>query len=477
MEERKLIGKLKRFKHIIFCFISLCLAIVCCYGFIVPKNLSNVFADDDRSLKNIEILNIQSTTNSSSSYNKSLIKKGTAEFVDGKIYVPSKSNDANAEMKFFVSETSFGVNNSLFMWVYIPDLTIQDLKISLFDKDDNFLNWNLRGGLLSTANYELSFYDMLLEYEQYIKKGWKLLELSYLDAKKQGNLSKISSISIQYSYDNEYKIFNDFSVINMFVADRTNSSSGIIDKQDFVVYADKMNVLDERTNFYIGESITLNSARDFFEYVIIGKQNILDDLSGYTWNIVVTKPSGNDVLTFSKKQNIAFAEKGYYSIDFILTTLENATYPIVSKDYRFFSENFVFGYFQKSNNNFIIGSNNVLELTISDDFVLDENTLLDIQILDNEIICLNKYEIIGNKAYITVSAEKLGTTTISVVAKGKKIGETQTKNYKVEISSTVVDVPKQYNETALWVVFGVLMAGFVVYLIILFVKSRRFGVN
>lgn len=466
----------KAIKNILFVF----MVIVCCLPFFVNNNISLLVNATDMRFQNKVDVEINSYSGCNVQKNNSLIKKGTADFIDGKIYENQIGSQSNEEINLFLKNEGFSYSKSLFMWIFIPDTTIQDLIISAFDSNGNKISWKFRGSsMFSSSNYKNSLYDLIIENSSQITAGWKLLELSVFDTENTlSMIDSISLISIKYSFNNEFNIAEKFSVLTPFIADSKNNKSKILENQSYAVYADKKDLFDNKTNVYLGDKLTINSAKNFFEYVIVGKQNILENSEGFAWNIIIDKPSGVDVKPFYKKIDINFLEVGNYNIDLMLTSNEYPDYALITRDYSFSCEEFQFGYFQKKNNNLLLGHESVLILTFSNDFELDEHTNIEFLIENKETVLVGGYEMKDGKVYLTLKGNKVGNSIVKVKATGIKTGEKTAKEYEIEISTNVIKTSdNSQDKNLVWIIGGIILSGFAIYLLILFVKSRRFGVK
>jgi len=444
------------------------------------KNNQVAFAETTEFLNQHNIV-INSTAGSSRVQNDCLVKKGTNEFYDSFIYSCQNTNGSNADMIFSISQADFSGDKSFFIWVFIPSLLVQDLVVELSD-GTNSLVWRLAGTEINdNISYNFSLVDAITDYNGKLSKGWKLLQLSKSDAvkKQEASLEIISSIKISYGFltDSDTQDDAEFAVCYPFVADKLGDDSGVVLHQDYVVYAEKDSFLSSTSSVYVDDKIQFSSAKDFFEYAIIGKQNVLSNLSGYVWNITLSPPSGTaQILTFDRKIEIEFSSAGYYLLDIMLTTIDQDYYPLISEAVSIYAEPFAFGYFQKSSYNFVLESKNLLVLTLSKDFKLNNDDEMLISVGDKKIADATYY-IENDKVYITIDAKELGSTNLSVSASGIKTGNGQAQTYELVVQLNIVNAEQNASNVALWVIFGVLMTGFIIYLVILFVKSRRFSVK
>lgn len=453
-------------------------AIFCCKYFSFAKN-------EIANASHIEILNekqilINTTSGILRAQNNSLIKKGTNEYIGDYIYSPINSNGNNMIMSFSFENNTLEDNQMLCIWVYIPSVLVQDLSITISNESSQII-WKFDGVEISehqTGN--LSLIDLIEEFNGSLSQGWKLLSLSKNDStsKTGTELNYFSSLKIDYGMSvlGEDNDDEEFSICYPFIADKISEKSSIIDSQSYIIYAEKDIFIKENTTMYIGEKLTINSIKNVFVYVVIGKQNILDNQSGYVWNATLTLPSGTrQSLTFDKKIDITLETNGYYLLDITLTNIEQDYLPIVSRSVNIKVEKFVFGFFNKSDFNIAVGKTSVIDFYLSKDFEFEDNQIK-IKASDDNILKL-EYELIDNKIRIYVGAQNLGSSTLTLSISGKQKNLTETKEYSETININVLNEKSESNNTILFVVFGVMITGIVVYIIISFVKSRRFGVK
>ena len=306
MIERKLTGKLKIFKKINQIIIASLLAIIVSIPFLMVFNTTRVAFAENQTIENQKQIEVVSALNASRKKNKSLIKIGTSEIYDIYNYIPNtNSSGKNLTINLNINQISFDQNESLFMWMFIPSVILSDLIVSVSDVNGNSLEWRIEGSETSNDNeFNLSLSEILTAYDGQISRGWKLIEFSRNDAIAVGNeLENIDNILVCYSFVNlpEQIDNSDFEVGYSFVAKAKNLTSQVVDKQEYVVYAEKENFLETQNSIYIGDKVIFQKISDFFSYVIVGKQNILENSSGYVWNIKLSTPSGtNKTLTLLK---------------------------------------------------------------------------------------------------------------------------------------------------------------------------------
>lgn len=481
MEERKLTGKLKIFKFNLRKILCFCLAILCCLPFFAhSNNLLKTNAVNENEFVNVSEIKINSSLNCNKEKNKSLIKKGTSDFVSEYTYSPKQdANENNQTMIFSTDIVEFNDNQSLFLWVFIPNIIVQDLTIIVSDNGFNSMTWNFSGLRITASNDSLSLISLIESYHGSVKRGWKLLELAKEDAIVEGSSTfEIKTLSIKVGYNDELETKDDseFAMTYPFLANKLKNKTNITTHQGYVVYAEKQSFLDAKESLYVDDKIEINSIKDLFSYVVIGKQNILENQSGYVWNILLTKPSGaTQTISLDRKIDIIFEESGYYLIDVNLTTSDQDFYSLVSENYNIYVEKFSFGYFQKNEYKIIKDTQNQIVFSLADNFSIEEDSDIVVEIADKNIFDATYY-LENGKIYLNILAKNEGKSNLKISVSGMKLNETQNEIYQSEIN-IIVEEAKSPSYLAIWVVFWCLIFGLIVYLIILFVKSRRFGVK
>ena len=476
-------GKLKIFSKFVLKVFAAILAIVCCLPFMMFEKIKCNKAFAENEIQNTSPLKINTALNVNRETNRSLVKKGTDEFFDGYIYSVKADSDAGyLTMNFSVDVVDFNDSKSLYLWVFLPSLTMPDIVVVANDSSNaSSLSWRLKGyETADNENFEFSLENMVVAFHGQVSKGWKLLELSFDEASMSGeSFDQINSLYVSTSFVklSESDEYDDFSVTYPFVADEFADKTSIVDYQGYVVYAEKQSFLDLRSSIFVGDDIEIVSEKDFFVYVIVGKQNVLDNKTGFSWNIKLNEPSGRvKNLVLDRKLTIEFENKGYYSLDVNLLTSNQDVYPLISENYVLYVDEFVFGYFAKKEFSFDIGSTNAFIMTLSSYFELGDVESLKVDVSDKNIASVTYY-VENNKVYFKVNALKKGVVNLKISADGIKLNEEQSQTYETNLK-IIVEKPQENTDfRLLGIIFGLFVAGFVIYIVILFVKARRFSVK
>ncbi len=457
---------------------------VCCFfvaamlglAFLLPANTNTAFAAESDFLNKTEVA-ISSSIGADFKTNNSLIKKGTAEFEDENLITPKRVQNKNQDIVLSIQGLQIDESKSFYAWVFVSSLVLPDLTVAL-SNETNSLSWTLSGSdLYSNVSSELQFGEIIEEYHDEIK-GWKLVEFNLSDAFCGGEKTfEIKNITLSSGLALS-ETDPEICFANMFVADKTGAKTTLVNHQGYLAYATKSNIVQDDKVLYVGDSLTISSATEIFYYAIIGLQNMLKDTSGYTWNIYVTTPSGKTTpYTLASKVNITFEEEGSYLIEASLTDNDTKDYlPLISRVFNLSTETFRAGYFIKSTYDVFLGSKTQIVFNLSKDFVLDETKEITVVSSDKNIIDATYY-LEGRTLFILADAESAGTSLLKVNLYGIKTGETESKLYEYEAKISVKEIKPDNTKLVIWISFGLLVAGAFVYLIILFVKSRRFGVK
>ncbi len=457
--------------------LCICLAVFVCLPFSPLKKTTSVANAAQNAFENVQMLEIVASAGATKQQNRSLVEKGSSEFASGFVYSPNKAaSGKNQTIVLSTSKLLFDESKSLFLWCFIPSLKVQDLEVVASD-GANEIVWSHKGLAGEQATIKETISEMITNFNGTLKKGWKLFEFVKSDGLATGqSVFEISSLKIKASFNSDSEDDQEFSVTAPFLAQKTSGKTKIVAHQEYVVYAEKQNKL-ANSNFYVGDKFSVSSEKDFFSYVVVGKQNLFEDKTGFSWNIQLTKPSGaRKFFTLDQTREILFDEVGYYLIDVNLTSAAQDYNNLISENFNIYAENFAFGYFQKQSFDVFLGSKTQIVFSLSTDFSLENETLVSVK-LGNNLLGEAAYYIEGGKIFIEIDAKTLTNSELMVTATGTKSGETEPKEYQVSAVINVKNATENNSKTVIWVVFGILMAGFFIYLVILFVKSRRFGVK
>ena len=330
------------------------LAVLSCLPFFVQNYTKNICYAKEGEITNMKLIEISTSSNVTRIKNRTLIDKSKNEFYDCYNYSPNVQNDKNMTMVFNFSSVEILDNQSLFLWVYIPEVLLEDLTVTL-GFGDSKLTWKLAGVSEKDVNYSNSLMSMLMKYSGAVKKGWKLLELKKSEAFKTGQVSNITTLSVLYSYSEnlgESKDNSEFVVAYPFIADSFASTSSVVNHQGYVFYKKNGEFFTENSLIYVGDKLKINTPKELFSYVVVGNQNILDEGSGYSWNVAISSQvAANEEYSLDRKIEYEITQKGIYLIDINLKPSDPNQYVVtlLSETFNINAEEFRFGYFQKSN--------------------------------------------------------------------------------------------------------------------------------
>lgn len=437
------------------------------------------FKEED--LKNKEyIVNpeaLSGTLSNNSKSNLSLFDEDTETFRPGKIVVPSTTGSyKEVSSSYQVSQFSLGVDDSIFMWIFIPDDEYYNLKVSFVDNNQLEISWFINN---TTLDYWIK--NKVFDGTNY---GWRLFEFCVSDATMNGEVANaLSSINFKvlkidyYSEDDAIVQNNDnsFAFYSIYKAASFSNYSQIVDGQDYTVYKYNDDYLRE-DSYFIDEELVFSSVKDIFEYLIVGQGNLKDYPNpNCSWEIVIVDPDGEE---FKKSFNekFIFEKQGYHSIRFKLNENRgNGSVEIMFFSIDVYAEYFVLGSFTNVDYVINVDEKSLIKFKISSYFeVLDE---IEVELLD-KTLATTTYYVKDGVCYIEISGVKEGDTKISVSAKGQKPGTYETKVFK---ASTAIEIKnpnkKSASEIFLWVILGIYGVGFAIFIVISLVKARRFGVK
>lgn len=362
-------------------------------------------------------------------------------------------------------------DDAIFLWVYLLETYSFTLKISISNGTD-VLTWSFS-------------HQEVME----MGEGWKLLQLNLLDHKNRvedyDTKTYTSIIFSYYSEAEDDEVEEDdvysgletetserFSFYHVFATENVSNtnSSGVVYKlpKAYYEYSDDFNFTG---SVFIGDKILLKSAKDIFEVLFIGKYDLSNYAteSKYYWTVSLTSPS----LTTSKIEfgnYLKFYEEGYYYLTIQLHDQNKSV--IMNDDISIFCEELALG-------RFLMGLNYTMKdnekITIS--FIVANGVDFDdytVSIDNNNAIIYSNYQENG-RIYICVEGVSSGTSTLEISAKATSKNGTKSKALK---SSATITISKSKTETStevliLWIVLACFSTGFIIYMSISVVKSRK----
>lgn len=465
---------MKRFLHMVMCIVFGIMLVV--PNFCMTRSTSKTYAsgidlDSNKFDDVIDIIGI----NCNGVDDKYLFTEGlpydsvARKFMDGKYITPSQNEYASGSFSYSVSSKRLGSSQSIYVFFFIPDENFNTLKVSVSSLGSDLLTWTF-----TIAELKIMFSTDLL-YGSLVD-GWYLLEMPIngSDQNVSGGPSSVQfdKVTISYTKDESKteRSSNYFSIYHMFIANSLKSGKNLAKKYSYFVMEFNMDFIKKLKNLYIGDYVLFSSRTEIFTALYAGKVNLLKSTSLiYDLSIQIKAGSdSNEDIKIGKKYNLK--KQGLYNIYFQISG-QSISSNIISKE--FYVDEYSVGYL-KSSYELNKGTNTIV-FQMSNDFISDRDVVVE---TSNNSIATATYYIEDGNLYICVDGKKRGTTDLSVTFFGHRDGKTEQAEYTYE-TSVVVQKNGQstYSIILLWSFFGVVCAVFLVFLIILFVKARRFGVK
>ena len=469
--------KLSVFFAILFFAVAMMpLFLLCKSDNVAVAAVSESFKEDNLKNKQDIISTSQNAfSNSSATEGNSPFNSSTGNQMEGYTVTPNTDEYGQFGNYYSVDVKNVTESKSIYMWIYIPSTTVYDLELSIRTSDGDYLNWDIASETL---------YNLIINKVGITSiRGWKLFEFSVNNAEQNISgkaLSDCSFVSLYLSYkypssELKEKMTETFSFYHIYLADSFYMANVIADYTNFVNYKVKSIFMQSLRNLYIDDSYKIMSSSEIFEYMFVGKKNVIlyPDLS-LTWNIYISNENGKRYdMKFGN--TYTFEEDGYYTIGIEVSETKNSiTSTLLHYTDSFYVNKFNFGS-MKSEYKYEKGTENVLKFTFSQDFVLNGD--VKITISDKSIISESHY-IKGNVCYITITGHKTGSARLKITANGNRAGETSQETYE---ATTIINITQKSSTNLeiliLWVTFGVFCTALLIFLVISFVKARKSGVK
>lgn len=362
-------------------------------------------------------------------------------------------------------------NDAIFMWVYLIDTVSFKLEMSLSNTSGDYLTWSF------------DHQDVLQ-----MGTGWKFLQLNLKDFKFSKDYTSQTYSTIILSYYSEaeeseeytsdyYKLYEtiakeNFSVYHIFATrnvENINSTGMIYNlQQSFYEYSDIFSVGEV---VHIGDKIQIKSAKDIFKSLYVGKYD-LSNLGGeYYWTLSLKSPS-SDIASKEFGDYLNFYEQGYYYLTVQLHK-RNGSSALLNLSISIYCEELVLGNFIYQSNYTIKDNEKVLiPFKIANNITFDGDYTLSI---DNNNATIESYYEENGVVYVCVSGISEGKSNLEISAKvSSKYGSA----VKEVVSTATINIEsseKQFDmfDLILWVTFACFCSGFMIYLVISLVKSRK----
>lgn len=364
-------------------------------------------------------------------------------------------------------------DDAIFMWIYLIDVVTFKLKISIYDGSSSTLSWE---------------FDSQQVYEMGI--GWKLIKLNLRDFEFQEDYTQKTYEKITFSYLSEaedfegeegyesYDVKTDerFSFYHVFASKNANYS-----ENSGKIYSLAKSYYDFCDNFmtggtvYKGDKLTIKSARDVFKYLYAGKYDLSNFVSSgrFYWSLSMTDP---DLVKTNLEfgDSINFHKTGYYVISISLiqkATITNKT--ILKVDINLYSDELTLGSFL-SGSKYSLKDNEkiMLSFKVSNGVDIDGDYSFT---FNNNNAEIDSYYVKDGILYVCVAGKNAGTSKLTVSAKGISKHNLKVQDFSAEATITIKQSKADTDVflIILWITFGIFVSGFVIYLLISLVKSRK----
>lgn len=455
------------------------LVLVCCITAVMPiffagktNNAVAVEFNESELTEIVDILDINGT-----GYASGLLSSTGTPFdydkqepMPGKILTPNQDEYNQFDFYQTLDGVQLKASQSVYMWVYIPNAYLKDLSVTLYSGGGASISWTINS---------LELYSMLVTSLSNISvEGWKLFEFSTQDYSAMSNITSLNSIiftQIKVSYKSSVtpteKTSQTFSLYHIFIGDAFAEQSRVIKSLSYYSYKFNDDFLDIIANKYLYDSIKITSRSEIFECLYAGKTDLLSQSSlAQTLHIYIRNDNGTDY-HYKLGETYVFEEEGFYTITFKVSSQSEASNAI-SKS--FYIEKFSIGYL-KSSYRIEKGEKFTIPFEITPNFIVGED--ISVVVGDKSVIKASYY-IENDVCYLIIEGIKEGDSKLTLSMTGKRDGYNKVDTYTYSTSVVITDSGNSlFSMIILWSVFGVICAGLVIFLIISFVKARKFGVK
>lgn len=363
-------------------------------------------------------------------------------------------------------------DDSICIWFYFIDVVSFKLSIQISNGGSDNLLW------------EFDSQNVLA-----MGTGWKLLSLNIKDFDEEKYLNKTyNSITIKYyseandmteeeGYERyDVKTNDRLMIYHAFLSKNANKvqKSGILINLDKTFYKFSENFISS-SSIYLGQNLKIISPNNIFEYLYVDKYDLTNYASSgkYYWIISVTNPEQIKTnVDFS--DTIYFRLEGFYKITIQLyekNTILNKL--IMDVGINLYCEKYSPGSFLLGKNYSVTDENSVIisfklnDLSLTaDDFLIS---------LSNNNAQISSYYIEDGVLYICVMGQSKGVSKLTISSNELTVNGVGKVDFSDEV---VIDISSEKREVdlfmiILWTSFGAFCLGFVIYLLISLVKSRK----
>lgn len=439
----------------------------------VQNSANAVEFDEDNLTEIVDILDING-----SGYASSLLSStGTPfdydkqETMPGKILTPNQDEFNQFDLyQTIEGGVQLKHSQSIYAWVYIPNSYLKDLSVTLYSAGGSSISWTISSlELYSTLVTSLSNISV---------EGWKLFEFSSLEYSAMSNITFLNSTvftQIKVSYKSSIvpteKTNQTLSLYHIFIGDGFSGKTRVIKSLSYYSYKFNENFLNKITNKYLYDELKITSRSEIFECLYAGKTDLLSQSTlSQTLYIYLRNDNGTEY-HYKLGQTYVFEEEGFYTITFKVTSQSEASNAI-SKS--FYIEKFDVGYL---NSSYRIGKGEkyAIAFKIVPNFIIEDDISI---IVGDKSVVSASYYVEENICYIVIEGVGKGTSSLSVSMIGKREGFDKISTYTYSTDVIISETGNSlFSMIVLWSVFGIICVGLVIFLIISFVKARKFGVK
>lgn len=408
------------------------------------------------------------------SQHASPVDSETKEMMPGYVITPKYDKYGQTTVSFPLSPKEWKEGQSIFMWIYIPELWFYDLKIT-FGTASSKASWTFAGGVLNNMASENG------SRSNYY--GWKLFEFLIKDAdENSADLEglNISTMTISYkseSSDLTVEEAEPVSFYHIFLGDSILYDTGIVYHQNYSMFKLKDELTSALNGIYLGDSVKFSGVFDIFEYVYVGKMDLknFNDVNRFTW-VVVIRDADSNLINLKFGQTYTFAYEGYYSVNIKLFEKKSIdTITIVNTSQSIYVDEFGAGAFSQSKYTLKAGKDYEITFKLTEGFSLTSDIVVE---SNNKNAATVSYYVKNDICYINVSAVKRGRADLTIRLSGtRNVEDAETINYTYSTSLKILKGEKTWEIVMIWIVFGIFCAGLLVFLAISFVKARKFDVK
>lgn len=358
----------------------------------------------------------------------------------------------------------------IYMWVYLINVLTFKFTVSLGGVNNSSIVWEFDSSQV---------FDM--------GSGWKIIALD-LDSHSENLGGTFNTISFSYysemndyTDEEEYQEYNEktnerFSFYHVFVtkSEHEQKPHGVVFSlgKTFYEISDTFSI---DKNVYIGDSVVINSATEVFKYLYIGKYDLSNFVSSgvYYWRLSIKSP-GSVTTKFTFGDKILFSETGFYQLTIRLyETGVVSTDVILNETISIYCDELALGKFTMgSKYTFKDDGQVVITFKLASGIELTQD--IDIS-LENKNAQVDSYYEEDGTIYIYVSGVSSGTCKMDISAKAKTKYNTKTQDFTASATLEIESTEKQVDVfmVILWSTFACFCIGFLIYLLISLVKSRK----